>query len=535
MSLDIFTSQQSFQKNLIDSNQGFESKRDYTTSLKKNEFKTSRSQRNDLKQSEQKENFAKMMSSLKKKEAETNNKSENKQITNEKQINDLRNRASISEINKGLFQTQENDVAIVINATNPTENISENTIDIASITALNAEIQKLIDAQEQNSDEINKIVITSETKPEEIDGLLTLIYSFLEKPDDITNAPDHDQLSNIIEKLESIMNSDDGGLITLSLSPEQLTRLQEIIQKHINDEIEKHDSQALEALAASFVILEPPTKQARKDASQTNIQIIPEQANQPIKSEHHSQSRYDAKYDMRYDAEAKSNIPANDTSSEKVDFKSTLKNADMHAKPAHNDNNISSAQKLLQSTGLLAQNTVSAADISTGQNLNISAVNGQTLLQSSATNVITQSQSASSAHPATQMVSATIQKAVKAGEDTTIKLRLDPPELGRVEVKMSIDKDNATKIVLTAEKPETYMLLKQDTEILQNALNNSGLDSSEGSIDFELASESHDFNQNNKQSSKQNNSNTTEEELIETTMDWQVDPNTGRMHYNVLV
>ena len=202
-----------------------------------------------------------------------------------------------------------------------------------------------------------------------------------------------------------------------------------------------------------------------------------------------------------------------------------------------NDNAKSAAQQFLQS-GITQGSTTGIIDPLAPQNgLSVNATTTQPQSVTAAT--ITQSQSAAQPHVATQMVSATIQKAVKEGESTNIKLRLDPPELGRVEVKMSIDKDNVTKIVLTVEKPDTFLLLQKDSDALHRAMTNAGLDmSSDDGLSFEMASDNHDFNNpndNNRNGNKNGKSdNFAEDTAIETTMDWHVDPHTGRMHYNVL-
>jgi flagellar hook-length control protein FliK len=153
-----------------------------------------------------------------------------------------------------------------------------------------------------------------------------------------------------------------------------------------------------------------------------------------------------------------------------------------------------------------------------------------------------QSMSAGSTNPATQIVYMTMQKAIKSGEETTIKLQLDPPELGRVDVKMSIDQNNITKIVLTVEKPETHMMLQRDAQFLERAMSDAGLDT-QGNLSFDLASNGYTFDRSDSSGDQANagaegNSGTEIENAIITqssTMDWTIDPNTGRMRYNTLV
>jgi flagellar hook-length control protein FliK len=137
------------------------------------------------------------------------------------------------------------------------------------------------------------------------------------------------------------------------------------------------------------------------------------------------------------------------------------------------------------------------------------------------------------------MVMATIRKAIDDGGNTQIKLELDPPELGRVEVKMSMNKDNAAKVVLTIEKPETYLMLQRDMHILERVLQESGLNA-DGGLSFELAQDDSAFNQSNGRHSGHGSggtgaSGTEDAHTIETTLNWIVDPATGLRHYNVLV
>ena len=67
------------------------------------------------------------------------------------------------------------------------------------------------------------------------------------------------------------------------------------------------------------------------------------------------------------------------------------------------------------------------------------------------------------------------------------EIRLDPLELGRIDVKLDIDKDRgtvATRIVV--ERPETLALLQRDASQLQQALTQAGLDPSAAGIDLSL-------------------------------------------------
>ncbi|PZO86126.1 MAG: hypothetical protein DI626_06885, partial [Micavibrio aeruginosavorus] len=80
-----------------------------------------------------------------------------------------------------------------------------------------------------------------------------------------------------------------------------------------------------------------------------------------------------------------------------------------------------------------------------------------------AANVITSSATAGQPHPAANIVAATMIKSAKAGDDQTIRLRLDPPELGNVGIRLQFSKDKTVKAHIVAEKAETYMMLQKDS------------------------------------------------------------------------
>lgn len=148
--------------------------------------------------------------------------------------------------------------------------------------------------------------------------------------------------------------------------------------------------------------------------------------------------------------------------------------------------------------------------------------------------------SASAAHAASQ-VAAVLYRAAQGPEARVVTLHLDPPELGRVAVRMEMDKNRTLRTVLTIEKPETHSLLQRDAHTLERALQNAGIDTAGGeSLRFELAGENFDFGGNREDRHGGNESGQradgTENALIlETRMDWYVDPETGLQRYDILV
>ena len=69
-------------------------------------------------------------------------------------------------------------------------------------------------------------------------------------------------------------------------------------------------------------------------------------------------------------------------------------------------------------------------------------------------------------------------------------IRLDPPELGRVEVRLSIDSTGKASAHLSADQPQTLALLQKDAPILTRALREAGLDVSQDGLNFSLRHQS---------------------------------------------
>ena len=145
-------------------------------------------------------------------------------------------------------------------------------------------------------------------------------------------------------------------------------------------------------------------------------------------------------------------------------------------------------------------------------------------------------------HPATQTVAAHLTKSAAKGDGSKMTIHLDPPELGRVEVRLEFGKEKSVKAHLIVEKPETFLMLQRDAAALERALQNAGLETDSGSLEYQMASDDYAFNtgsDNNGQGGSNGGSGGnagTEEDgtIIETTMTWQVDAETGHVRYNIL-
>ena len=65
-------------------------------------------------------------------------------------------------------------------------------------------------------------------------------------------------------------------------------------------------------------------------------------------------------------------------------------------------------------------------------------------------------------------------------------IRLDPAELGRVDVRLTVDDAGKAQATLSVEKPRTLELLQKDQPQLERALKDAGLDLSQNGLNFSL-------------------------------------------------
>ena len=77
------------------------------------------------------------------------------------------------------------------------------------------------------------------------------------------------------------------------------------------------------------------------------------------------------------------------------------------------------------------------------------------------------------------------------------EIRLDPAELGRIDVRMDVDSKGQVTSHLTVERPETLAMLRQDAPQLQRALENAGLKTGDSGLQFSLRDQSSSSGQNN--------------------------------------
>ncbi|MCB1479426.1 MAG: flagellar hook-length control protein FliK [Tepidamorphaceae bacterium] len=65
-------------------------------------------------------------------------------------------------------------------------------------------------------------------------------------------------------------------------------------------------------------------------------------------------------------------------------------------------------------------------------------------------------------------------------------IRLDPPEMGRIDVRLEMNRDGVLNAQLTVDRPETFDALNRDARHLERMLQQSGMKLDGGSIQFSL-------------------------------------------------
>ncbi len=72
------------------------------------------------------------------------------------------------------------------------------------------------------------------------------------------------------------------------------------------------------------------------------------------------------------------------------------------------------------------------------------------------------------------------------GGTTNFELRLDPAELGRVEIRMEVTRDNRVTAVVTADNPQALTELARHARELEQQLQSAGLQLSDAGLSFDL-------------------------------------------------
>lgn len=109
-----------------------------------------------------------------------------------------------------------------------------------------------------------------------------------------------------------------------------------------------------------------------------------------------------------------------------------------------------------------------------------------------------------------EQITAQMKRSLATGEDR-VSVKLNPAELGRVEIKMDVNQEGKFKAAITVEKPETLELLKQDSRQLVQLLQDAGMNADSSNLSFNLQSQND--NASGKDQNAQRQGQTLNEEL----------------------
>lgn len=164
---------------------------------------------------------------------------------------------------------------------------------------------------------------------------------------------------------------------------------------------------------------------------------------------------------------------------------------------------------------------------------------------SMAANPVLQNVTAAQSHPTTQAVAALINKTAQQGNGSqTLAVQLDPPELGKMQLKMRYEKGEPLRVHVVLEKADTMAMFQRDAHALENALNQAGLKTDSSSLTFDLGSQGsfgQAMNDQSGGSSREGQSGWTADsslavdDVVDTRLSIQIDPETGLAHYNMVV
>ena len=76
-------------------------------------------------------------------------------------------------------------------------------------------------------------------------------------------------------------------------------------------------------------------------------------------------------------------------------------------------------------------------------------------------------------------------------------IRLDPPDLGKIHVRLDVDRDGNVITHMVADRTDTLDMLRKDTAGLERALQDAGLKTSDNSLQFSLRDQSANQQQSN--------------------------------------
>jgi chemotaxis protein MotD len=126
-----------------------------------------------------------------------------------------------------------------------------------------------------------------------------------------------------------------------------------------------------------------------------------------------------------------------------------------------------------------------------GDNAAVAAITSTTTVQGSASTTQaapTQGNPTASAVPVMGLAAEIASRAFEGKR--RFEIRLDPPELGRVDVRLDVSRDGHVTSRLIVERSETLDLLRRDAPNLERALESAGLRTNDSGLQFSLRDQS---------------------------------------------
>lgn len=87
--------------------------------------------------------------------------------------------------------------------------------------------------------------------------------------------------------------------------------------------------------------------------------------------------------------------------------------------------------------------------------------------------------------PPAEQVGAHLLRMVKSGIDR-FDVQLHPADLGKVDIRLEINKEGLVRVSVTADNPAAYDMLQKDSRALERVLQQAGLQTDSGSLSFNL-------------------------------------------------
>ena len=106
-----------------------------------------------------------------------------------------------------------------------------------------------------------------------------------------------------------------------------------------------------------------------------------------------------------------------------------------------------------------------------------------------------------------------IAASVRSGK-SRFEIRLDQADLGRIDVRIDVDRNGQVTSHLTVEKPETLSMLRQDAPQLQRQLDDAGFKTGNGGLQFSLRDQSSSGQDNGQGSGRNAHRLVVEEDTI---------------------